>query len=256
MSTFNVKKMHIHFIQHEVFEAPGAYLHWAEKRQHQVTFSRVYQQDLLPKEIDSIDFLIVMGGPQSPDSSQTEYHYFDAKSEIALIRQCIIAGKAVVGVCLGAQLIGEALAAPYAHSPEKEIGVFPIKLTTEGMNDINIAHFGNILEVGHWHNDMPGLTEESKILANSAGCPRQIVRYAKLVYGFQCHMEFTPEVVSLLIDSETDLRRQSQTHQFVQSANEIQSYNYKEMNSKLHTFLDLFESEYVETLIKPESTHS
>ncbi len=248
--------MHIHFIQHEVFEAPGAYLHWAEKRQHQVTFSHVYRQDHLPKEIDSIDFLIVMGGPQSPDSSQTEYHYFDAKSEIALIRQCIIAGKAVVGVCLGAQLIGEALAAPYAHSPEKEIGVFPITLTTEGMNDIKIAHFGNKLQVGHWHNDMPGLTDKSKILAHSAGCPRQIVGYANLVYGFQCHMEFTPEVISLLIDSETDLPLQSQTHQFVQSADEIQGYDYEEMNSKLHVFLDLLESAYVETLIKPASACS
>lgn len=32
--------MRIHFIQHEVFEAPGAYLAWAEKQQHEVTFSR------------------------------------------------------------------------------------------------------------------------------------------------------------------------------------------------------------------------
>ena len=239
--------MHIHFIQHEVFEAPGAYLHWAEKRQHTVTFSHVYQQNFLPREIDSIDLLIVMGGPQSPDSPQTEYHYFDAKSEIAFIRRCIDANKAVVGICLGAQLIGEALEAPYAHSPEKEIGVFPIELTADGMNDIKIAHFGNILQVGHWHNDMPGLTNESKILAYSAGCPRQIVRYSDLVYGFQCHMEFTPEVVPLLINSETDLLLQSRTHQFIQSVDEIQGYDYEKMNSKLHTFLDLLESAYAET---------
>ncbi|HAU52125.1 MAG TPA: glutamine amidotransferase, partial [Sphingobacterium sp.] len=65
--------MRIHFIQHEVFEAPGAYLAWAEKQQHEVTFSQVYQQDLLPDEIDSVDVLIIMGGPQSPDSSPSEY---------------------------------------------------------------------------------------------------------------------------------------------------------------------------------------
>ncbi|MGJ1535583.1 glutamine amidotransferase-related protein [Sphingobacterium multivorum] len=241
--------MRIHFIQHEVFEAPGAYLTWAEKQQHELTFSQVYQQDRLPEEIDSIDVLIIMGGPQSPDSSPSEYPYFDAKAEIAFIRRCIDAGKAVVGICLGAQLIGEALSATYRHSPQKEIGVLPITLTEEGINDSKIAHFDNPLPVGHWHNDMPGLTPESKILASSVGCPRQIVRYTNLVYGFQCHMELTPEVVRLLIAAEEDLFLQSQSFQFVQSPDEIQAYDYSEMNSKLHTFLDLLECAYTRSLI-------
>ncbi len=242
--------MHVHFIQHESFEAPGAYLHWAVKQQHNITFSQVYQQQPLPKEIDSIDLLIILGGPQSPDSTQAEYSYFDAKSEITFIRRCLEAGKAIVGVCLGAQLIGEALSASYEHSPQKEIGVFPILLTQEGIQDDKIAHFGDTLQVGHWHNDMPGLTHASKILASSAGCPRQIVRYTDLVYGFQCHMEFTPAVVSLLIDSEKDLSLQSQRHQFVQSADEIKDYDYHEMNDKLYKFLDLLASTYLKTLAK------
>ncbi len=241
--------MQVHFIQHEVFEAPGAYLTWAEKQQHELTFSQVYQQDRLPEEIDSIDVLIIMGGPQSPDSSPSEYPYFDAKAEIAFIRRCIDAGKAVVGICLGAQLIGEALSATYRHSPQKEIGVLPITLTEEGINDSKIAHFGSPLPVGHWHNDMPGLTPESKILASSVGCPRQIVRYTNLVYGFQCHMELTPEVVRLLIDAEEDIFLQSQSLQFVQSPEEIKTFDYREMNSKLHTFLDLLECAYTRSLI-------
>ncbi|WP_293884771.1 glutamine amidotransferase-related protein [Sphingobacterium sp. UBA1498] len=241
--------MRIHFIQHEVFEAPGAYLAWAEKQQHEVTFSHVYRQDHLPEQIDSIDVLIIMGGPQSPDSSQIEYPYFDAKAEIAFIRRCINAGKAVVGICLGAQLIGEALSATYEHSPQKEIGVFPIMLTAEGIQDSKIAHFGSPIPVGHWHSDMPGLSPESKILASSVGCPRQIVRYTNLVYGFQCHMELTPEVVRLLIAAEEDLFLQSQSLQFVQSPDEIQAYDYSEMNSKLHTFLDLLEGAYAKSLV-------
>ncbi len=50
------------------------------------------------------------------------------------------------------------------------------------------SHFGKTLEVGHWHNDMPGLTPEAKIIAYSEGCPRQIVAYSDRVFGFQCHM--------------------------------------------------------------------
>ncbi|WP_040975407.1 type 1 glutamine amidotransferase [Necropsobacter massiliensis] len=230
--------MHIHCIQHESFEAPGAYLDWAQARGYSISFSKVYENESLPESVEHIDLLLIMGGPQSPSSSKAEFPHFDSQAEQALIRRCIDAGKAVVGVCLGAQLIGEALGAAYGHSPEKEIGVFPIQLTAQGLQDPLINHFGDTLAVGHWHNDMPGLTADCQILATSAGCPRQIVRYTSKVYGFQCHMEITPEVASLLIASEPQLDQLSQQHPFVQRADEIAYYDYREMNEKLHQFLD------------------
>lgn len=230
--------MNIHFIQHEIFEAPGAYLNWAKDRNCKISFSKVYENEPLPNSADLIDMLIVMGGPQSPDTTTAEFPHFDAAAEMALIQKCINKGKAVVGVCLGSQLIGQALGAKFNHSPEKEIGVFPIKLTEEGKKDDKINHFGNSLIVGHWHNDMPGLTTESKVLAFSEGCPVQIVSYSNRVYGFQCHMELTTEVVSLLIESEDDLAVKSEKYKFVQHPDFIQSYDYSEMNAKLFEFLD------------------
>lgn len=230
--------MNIHFIQHETYEAPGAYLNWAKSRNYKTTFSKVYKNEALPDSTDSIDMLIVMGGPQSPNTTLEECPHFNAEAEIALIQKCITTGKAVVGVCLGSQLIGQALGANFGHSPEKEIGVFPITLTEDGIKDEKISHFGSILNVGHWHNDMPGLTKESKVLAFSEGCPIQIVSYSNLVYGFQCHMELTTEVVSLLIESETDLVTKSKKHRFVQNPEEILSFDYNEMNEKLFQFLD------------------
>ncbi|AWK02825.1 glutamine amidotransferase [Flavobacterium crocinum] len=230
--------MNIHIIQHETYEAPGAYLNWATERNYNVSFSKVYQNDKLPDDIDFIDLLIVMGGPQSPNTTLEEFPHFDALAEIALIQKCITAKKAVVGVCLGSQLIGEAYGSKFNHSPEKEIGVFPISLTEEGIKDEKINHFGSVLNVGHWHNDMPGLTKESKVLAVSEGCPVQIVSYSNLVYGFQCHMELTTEVVALLIESETDLLAKSKQYQFVQNPETILAYDYSEMNTKLFQFLD------------------
>lgn len=64
--------------------------------------------------------------------------------------------------------------------------------------DEKINHFGKTLVVGHWHNDMPGLENDKQILAFSKGCPRQIVKYSDIVYGFQCHMELTKQVVKKL----------------------------------------------------------
>lgn len=236
--------MHIHFIQHETFEAPGAFLTWAKRRGAKITSSKVFNKEALPMTIDSIDLLIILGGPQSPDTTVAECSYFDAQAEISTIQECIKKGKAVVGVCLGSQLIGNALGATFEHSPNTEIGVFPIQLTEEGLKDRKLKHFGSSLYVGHWHNDMPGITSESKILATSEGCPRQIIAYSNLVYGFQCHMEFTKDVVELLIENDENILQNHERYEFVQKSDEIMNYDYTEMNNKLHLFLDNLIEEY------------
>lgn len=133
--------MKVHFIQHETFEAPGAYWQWAKERNHTISFSKVYENQALPETAENMDLLIVMGGPQSPDTTKEECPHFNVKAEIALIQKCIQAGKAVVGACLGAQLIGEALGAKVEPSPEKETGVFPTQLTEDGLKDERIGFF-------------------------------------------------------------------------------------------------------------------
>ncbi|EMB4292370.1 type 1 glutamine amidotransferase [Enterobacter roggenkampii] len=230
--------MHIHFIIHEHFEAPGAYEIWGKSRGCSLSYTRVYQGDSLPEELGNTDLLIIMGGPQSPATTREECPWFDAQAEKALISRAIEAGKTVIGVCLGSQLIGEALGAAFCHSPEKEIGKFPVRLTDAGKANPLFEGFGSVLNVGHWHNDMPGLTPQAKVLAYSEGCPRQIVQYSERVYGFQCHMELTPEVVELLIEhSQNDLRRAGE-FRFVETAEKLRSHDYREMNQVLFSFLD------------------
>jgi GMP synthase (glutamine-hydrolysing) len=238
--------MRIHFVIHESFEAPGAFEMWASNRGHSVGYSRVYAQGALPSSVDDIDLLIVMGGPQSPSTTTAECPHFNAAAEKALIAKAIFAGKAVVGVCLGSQLIGEALGAPYEHSPNKEIGKFPITLTNEGLGSDKFAHFGRSLDVGHWHNDMPGLTPDATLIADSEGCPRQIVEYGKLVYGFQCHMEFDRDVIELLIaHSEGELATLID-HKYVQQPDALRRNDYSQMNEALFVFLDKLTHEYEE----------
>ncbi|MCK6264493.1 type 1 glutamine amidotransferase [Vibrio sp. ZSDE26] len=234
--------MRIHFIIHEHFEPPGAYEAWARKHCHTITYSRVYLGEPVPQDIEEIDFLIVMGGPQDPSTTTEQCPYFDTRAEQVIISKAIEAGKAVLGICLGSQLIGEALGARYDHSPEREIGKFPVTLTDIGLKHPLFCHFGKTLDVGHWHNDMPGLTSDAQILAYSEGCPRQIVAYGDLVFGFQCHMELTKTVVAMLI--ENDEQPEDAKSRFVEDPDVLINHDYDEMNQKLHEFLDKLESYY------------
>ncbi|SJL82551.1 GMP synthase [glutamine-hydrolyzing] [Vibrio palustris] len=236
------KNMHIHFIIHEHFEAPGAYEAWAKTYCHTITYSRLYQGERLPESVENIDFLIVMGGPQSPDTPLEQCPHFDTKKEQKIIKKAIDAGKVVIGVCLGAQLIGEALGGRHERSPEREIGKFPITFTEQARTHSLFHHFGTSLEVGHWHSDMPSLTCDARIIAYSKGCPRQIIAYSDWVFGFQCHMEFTPELVALLI--ENDDISDAAHHQFIDERDVLVNHNYEEMNQKLHEFLDKLASAY------------
>ncbi|KZN28812.1 hypothetical protein N480_08585 [Pseudoalteromonas luteoviolacea S2607] len=228
--------MHLHFVIHEYFEAPGAFEQWARRAQHRISYSRLYQGDHLPSNSDGVDMLVVMGGPQSPATTQAQCSHFDAIAEQRLIKQFIDAHKLVIGVCLGAQLIGEALGAPHQPSPEREIGKFPIYLTDNAKLHALVSHFGQKLDVGHWHNDMPGLTPEAKILAYSEGCPRQIVQYQKWVFGFQCHMELTIDLVKLL--SQHEDFSEAHLQRFVQRPEELAGHDYAQMNEVLYVFLD------------------
>ncbi len=237
--------MHLHFIVHEDFEAPGAYEIWGQNNHCKMTYSRVYLNDPLPSKVEEIDFLIVMGGPQSPDTTVEMCPHFNSLAEQAVIKKAIQANKIILGVCLGSQLISEALGAKFEHSPEREIGKFPIMFTESGVNHSLFSHFGKMTEVGHWHNDMPGLTSDAKIIAFSAGCPRQIVEYSKLVYGLQCHMELTPEIVELLIQHSVTELNQAHDYKFVNTREELRSHDYQEMNQNLFIFLDKLKDEYL-----------
>ena len=228
---------------HESFEAPAAIEKWLQNNGHQIEYTKIYNGDTFPGVVDDIDFLFVMGGPQSPATTVEECPYFDVKKEISFIKKIIDAEKPVVGVCLGAQLIGESLGAKFEHSPSREIGVFGLTLTDAGKKDSIFSKFPEKFMVGHWHGDMPGLTEDSEVLAYSEGCPRQIVRYRQKVYGLQCHLQFNSEAVEGMIENCSDELEKYSSHPYIQGAEKLRNNDYHKMNSLLYKLLD-----YMETL--------
>ncbi|MBU2897366.1 glutamine amidotransferase-related protein [Vibrio hepatarius] len=242
--------MHIQFVIHEAFEGPGYFEYWALRNGFKTSYTRLYCGDRLPENVLGFDILIVLGGPQNPSTSRDKSPHFDAIGEKKLISEAIAHNKTVIGVCLGAQLIGEALGADYTTSPEPEIGSFPITLTDHGINDPLLSKFNAEEMVGHWHSDMPGLTKNAEILAFSQGCPRQIVRYSPLVYGFQCHLELTPFELPDLLENSRELFKNRNDHKFIQSEHEILDMQTSRMNHLLESFLDGLVEKYLQKGIK------
>lgn len=224
--------MHIHCIIHAPFETIGSIETWAHKAGYPISYSHTYKNDLLPT-IESFDFLIVMGGPQSPRDVE-KYPYL--ADEIRFTQQAIEHNKIVLGFCLGAQIIAESLGATTDYSTHKEVGCFPIELTRAGREDPIFSQFLSPLDVMHWHNDMPGIPKEGVLLATSSGCPRQAFRYGDRVYGLQFHPEMTNESIhAMVLNCPEDLH----PGRYIQSKEDLLKVDTKLMNEKLNNFLNL-----------------
>jgi len=230
--------MNIQIIMHEAFEGPGAIESWIELNKHKATYTKLYQGDQLPSNCDNFDFLIVMGGPQSPSTTVEECAYFDSAAEQTLINNTVESNKAVLGICLGSQLLSNAMGGTTIASPNKEIGLYEVSLNEEGQKDPLLADFTSTFLCGHWHGDMPGLTDEAVILASSQGCPRQIVRFAPKAYAFQCHFEFTPSAIEDMITNCREELKRDKKLPFVQSPKKLRANDYSQSNNLLFGFLD------------------
>jgi GMP synthase (glutamine-hydrolysing) len=223
--------MRIHTLIHAPFEEAGVIKSWALDKGHQLSSTHTYNGEELP-DAASIDFLVIMGGPQSC-TELDKYPYL--RDEIALAKEIIAQNKPVLGVCLGAQIIGETLGAKTERSPAREIGVYPIHLTKAAETDPLFKTLPQSFDVMHWHNDMPGLPADAELLAYSEGCPRQIIKYGKKVYGLQCHMELTSELVkAMLAHCPADLK----PGKYVQQKQELLSQDLSAINRKMFAVLD------------------
>lgn len=204
--------MHAHFLQHVPFEGLGNIEPWLRANGYEIIATQFYKSAQLP-DPEKIDLLIIMGGPMSVND---EDKFPWLVSEKSFIRDCIEAGKPVLGICLGSQLIANAMGARVYRNNEKEIGWFPV----QGMepDDPMTFRFPLTFDVFHWHGDTFDLPVGAIRLASSEATKNQAFQIGKSVIGIQFHPESTPSLLQeMVMHGQKDLIRS----RYVQSGEEI-----------------------------------
>jgi len=209
-----MKKLRIHYFQHVASEGLGSIEEWISASSHSLTSTRFFESTGLPK-ISDIDWLIVMGGSMSVHDEE-QFPWLSEEKQF--IRKAAEAGKTVLGICLGSQLISSALGARVYLNKNKEIGWFDIELTPFVQSDNLFSDMGSALKVFHWHGDTFDLPENAIHLASSEACKNQAYVYNGKVLAMQFHLETTLNILQLMIDNG---RMELKSGKYVQTEKEI-----------------------------------
>ena len=206
-------------LQHVEHEGPGRITPVFRDFGIPTQVRHLYRGDEVPTDLDEIRVLVVMGGPMNvSDAGNSKYPFL--AQEIELLKRLVAADRAVLGICLGAQLLAHAAGAKvYANvkpgatpndpgTPMPELGWGPVTFPFPGGTEPIVMGLMDGAPMFHWHFetfDLPKLPPPANpapppapppptsnaLLSSSKLCKNRAFRFKTRLFGFQYHPELT-----------------------------------------------------------------
>ncbi len=186
--------MKIHYLQHVPFEGIAYIENWIKVNGNEMAGTKLFAGEIPAADMD-FDMLVVMGGPMN---IYEEDKYSWLAKEKKYIEKAITSKKAVLGICLGAQLIADVLGARVYKNSYREIGWHPVSLTPEAKNTAVFNGLPERFTAFHWHGDTFDIPAGAVRTAESKACPNQAFEYEKRVIGLQFHLESSDNSIAAL----------------------------------------------------------
>ncbi len=176
--------MRVLVIQHSAADSLAAAESVMAELGHEIITVRIDRQHPIPKSVDC-DAMIMLGGPY-PLTMQNRPDWIANEQE--LVRRYVDAGRRILGICLGAQILASALGATVHRNAQAELGWHTIRRTSEPAS-LADKSLPPQMTVFQWHRDTFEIPKGAKHLYESGGCRNQAFSLNDRVYGFQFHLE-------------------------------------------------------------------
>jgi GMP synthase-like glutamine amidotransferase len=171
--------------QHTPDEVPGTLTDWLAAKSFSHHVHHVYAGEKMP-EPGAYDCLVVLGGPMNVDE-ESKHPWL--KAEKKFVHDWLKEDKAILGICLGGQMLAQVLGGRVEKNRAREIGFHEVRRTGEAHP--SLKRWPERMRVFQYHEDRFTLAPGCRSLLTNEICEHQAYALNDRTVGLQFHPEST-----------------------------------------------------------------